>query len=762
MQGAPGERGVWRWLGFGLAESIAAWSVTLAMIAAMTVWLAKDWIDRYEDALAYRHTAALHSTIFQGTITSWSRAARAAAFSMAEVPGVPEAMRDGRADVLRSELTPLLDRFNDPAHSARIAEVVIVDHKGHVLVRVAGQPPQFPAPLPQPPDTFHILATPITSIMQPQMFEDHLGLPVLVTPVRLGDGELAGWLCFWADGPAILNHLATSLRTPCFVLGRDGTILAAALMTDDQERSFAQWRPGGPIRQQFDHQWYETFDMPCGDGVHVVIAHNVTPIASAVSHGQAAAAILTGSLLIIVALMLMLGVRWRLRPVRALSRVMRQASETGEFDVRVEARGRNEIGAMAAAFNKLARTIRYQLNQLAESRSQAEGASRAKSEFLARMSHEIRTPLTAIIGYAELIKDHQADIDKRAEAADVIHRNGENLLTIINDILDLSKIEAGRMDVERIETDVVRLVEEVFSLMNVPAAAKSVAFSLDVRYPMPSAIMSDPLRLRQILVNLVGNALKFTECGSVTLRVQQTSGSQPRLRFDVIDTGIGMSPSDTAQCFEPFMQADSSMSRRYGGTGLGLPISHQLAQLLGGDLRVESAVGRGSTFSVEIPLELAPGAVMREAAGASSASRSAAVPMSPSTLRARVLLAEDGVDNQKLICFHLRRAGATVDVVADGAAAVEAVTADGATPYDIVLMDMQMPVMDGYTATTRLRTMGYTRPIIALTAHAMTGDREQCLAAGCSEYLSKPVDFTRLIAMCHRMMTESTAMSRVA
>ena len=761
MKRAQDERGPWCWLGVGLAESLAAWSVTLAMIAALTVWVAKDWIDRYETALAHRHAANLHSTIFQGSISSWSRAARAAAFAIAEVPGLPEALHDAQIDTLRTQLSPLFSRFNDPAHSTRVADIVVVDRHGHVLTTIADPPPTIAPRIPDPPAELHIFSTPITSVKQTQVIEDHLGLPVVVMPVRLSDGELAGWLCLWADGPVILNQLATSLRTPCFVRGKDGTIVARALLSEDQARQFAHWRPDGPVRQQFDGQWYDTFDMPCGDGVHVVVAHNVTSISNAVAHGQAAAAILTGSLLVIVALMLMLGVRWRLRPVRALSRVMRQASETGDFDVRIEARGHNEIAAMAAAYNKLATTITHQLNELAESRSQAEGASRAKSEFLARMSHEIRTPLTAIIGYAELMRDDDASGEKRAEAAGVIHRNGENLLNIINDILDLSKIEAGRMDVERIETDVVRLVEEVFSLMNVPAAAKSVAFSLDVRYPMPSAIMTDPLRLRQVLVNLVGNALKFTERGSVTLRVQHMLGSQPMLRFDVIDTGIGMSPSDTAQCFEPFMQADSSMSRRYGGTGLGLPISHQLSRLLGGDLRVESAVGRGSTFSVEIPLELAPNAHMRQSANPTAVARSDTAGASHLKLPAHILLAEDGVDNQRLICFHLRRAGATVDVVADGAAAVDAVTSHN-HGYDIVLMDMQMPVMDGYTATTRLRTMGYTRPIIALTAHAMTGDREQCLAAGCSEYLSKPVDFTRLIAMCQRMMAETGAVARVA
>lgn len=744
MKLRSGEAGA-RWLGLGLAESMAAWSVTMAMIAALMMWVAKEWIDRYEAALSHRKTTRLHATIIQGAVANWSRGARSVAASMAQIDGVDEAMRHGDANRLFDLLG---SRFVLAPASINTQDVVITDARGGVLMSLQRPTHEFAN------GSLKIGTVAVTEVREVTTLEDASGLPVLVHPVLNEDGQPTGWLCLWADGTAILDRIAANLQAPCFVRNRDGAILATAGVISPSSELMLQWRPDVPTTARYGDTWYETYAIPCGDGSHVVIAHDVTSIAMAVRRGQAATAIMTGSLLIIIAMMIMLIVRFYLRPVRGLSRIMRQAAETGDFDVRVKVQGRSEIAAMASAFNTLARTITSQLKELAESRAVAESASRAKSDFLAKMSHEIRTPLTAIIGYAEVLKEESLATGRPSEPADVIHRNGENLLTIINDILDLSKIEAGKMDVERVETDVLAIVQDVHALMHVPAVGKSIDLRLDVRFPVPTAVMTDPLRLRQILVNLVSNAIKFTHCGDVTLHLRYEHTPTSMLVLEVADTGMGMSPSDAARCFEPFMQADSSMTRRFGGTGLGLPISRQLAELLGGVLRVESVMDRGSTFTLELPTQLAPGSVMRDSLTQRSAPQTTVSKSHGDRLHARILLAEDGADNQRLICFHLRRVGATVDVVADGAAAVEAATRDGAEPFDVILMDMQMPVMDGYTATARLRTLGYTGPIVAITAHAMTGDREQCLAAGCTDYLSKPVDFARLITVCQRLTNQ--------
>ncbi|MCC7014510.1 MAG: PAS domain S-box protein [Planctomycetes bacterium] len=400
-------------------------------------------------------------------------------------------------------------------------------------------------------------------------------------------------------------------------------------------------------------------------------------------------------------------------------------------------------------------------------RERAEAASRAKSEFLANMSHEIRTPMTAILGFADLLRDDGEllnDPARRREALDVISHNGQHLLSILNDILDISKIEAGKMTIEHIATEPRKIVDEVVSLLAVRAHSKGI--ELDARYEsaLPQRFPCDPVRLRQILMNLCGNAVKFTERGSVRLRVAFDPQPQ-RISFAVSDSGIGMSREQLSHVFGAFEQADSSVTRRFGGTGLGLRISQRLAGMLGGEISVASTPGVGSTFTLSLPtgpidlaqlesrtIEDTPPPLPARGTEDSQPARLDGV---------RVLLAEDAVVNQRLITYLLTKAGASVTLAGDGRAALEQLAdADGLrtpTPFDLVLMDMQMPVMDGYAAVRRLRELGCRLPIIALTAHAMSSDRDACLGAGCDDYATKPVDRRHLLALCRRTLDACSA-----
>lgn len=398
---------------------------------------------------------------------------------------------------------------------------------------------------------------------------------------------------------------------------------------------------------------------------------------------------------------------------------------------------------------------------LRQAQQRAEAASRSKSEFLANMSHEIRTPLTAILGYTDLLRDeairHGAS-DDQLQSMSTIRRAGEHLLTVINDILDLSKIEAGRMEIERVETDLPRVLFDVDSLMRSRAAQNGVQLSTRLLTPIPDRVLSDPTRLRQILMNLVGNAVKFTARGRIEIEVDLcTRSGEPAVQIAVVDTGPGMSPEQAAHLFQPFVQADTSVTRRHGGTGLGLTICRRLASLMGGDVQlVKTAPGEGSTFTVTLPLHAMDGAqrvsdLLACVAGPSTMQTTGAYAIE---LRGRILLAEDGEDNQRLISHHLRKAGADVVIAEHGRRALELITAANAAgqPFGLLVSDMQMPEMDGYTLARTLRAQGSAIPIVALTAHAMADDRQKCLDAGCSDYASKPIDRGALIATCARWM----------
>jgi signal transduction histidine kinase/ActR/RegA family two-component response regulator len=376
----------------------------------------------------------------------------------------------------------------------------------------------------------------------------------------------------------------------------------------------------------------------------------------------------------------------------------------------------------------------------------AESANRAKSEFLANMSHEVRTPLNGILGFTELLirgadggNEHE-----RQEFLRMIRDSGRQLLNLINDVLDISKIESGKFRVEMAPHSPDQILAQVVSMQRVKAIEKGL--TLDYRWDsrIPETIQTDPHRLNQLLTNLVGNAIKFTEKGSVHViaRLEDEEGGS-KLNFEIHDTGIGIPTDKLDVIFQPFVQSDASMTRKYGGTGLGLAICRRIAESLGGDLTVRTVVGQGSVFTATIKTGDLYGIRMVDMP---TPALTAEVPQEP-TKRGNldgvtILVVDDMETNRRLVSMFLKRAGATVNSVENGAIAVEAVEQGD---FQIVLMDMQMPVMDGYTATMLLRQKGYQRPIIALTAHAMRGDREKCEMAGCSGYVSKPVNMDILI-----------------
>lgn len=370
----------------------------------------------------------------------------------------------------------------------------------------------------------------------------------------------------------------------------------------------------------------------------------------------------------------------------------------------------------------------------------ADKASLAKTSFLANMSHEIRTPLSVILGFSEfLMRPSQSDAERR-ESALAIQRNGELLLQLVDDVLDLSKIEAGRLVVEKLRFSLSPLIEELETLFRYKAQEKRIRFTVDVSELKNPWLVSDPTRLKQILINVVGNAIKFTDEGNVCLKIwdlEREEAATRKIIFDVSDTGVGVELAQREFLFQSFVQADSSTTRRFGGTGLGLVLARTLARALGGDLvLVESHPGKGSWFSVTVD------------AGPQVAGTEAVAPVEPEVNwkgmleGVRILLVEDAPDNRLLAKRLLERAGAQVDVAEEGRQGVDKALGG---KHHIVLMDLQMPEMDGYEATARLRALGYTTPIIALTANALTDSKEKCLARGFTAHLSKPIKPAQLV-----------------
>jgi signal transduction histidine kinase/ActR/RegA family two-component response regulator len=466
-------------------------------------------------------------------------------------------------------------------------------------------------------------------------------------------------------------------------------------------------------------------------------------------------------------------------PLHEIHAATRQIG-AGNLDHRINSPFKDIVGDLARGIDEMASRLQeaersardamarlaLQAEELRAARDAAEIANRAKTEFLANMSHEIRTPMTAILGFAELVGDKGDSEADRLTHVQTIRRNGEHLLALIDDILDLSKVEAGKMQITMGVCSVRKIAAEGVELLRGRGHERMLDLEVNCQAEVPDAVRTDPMRLRQILVNLAGNAVKFTEKGGVKILISAASGdtsNSARIQFQVTDTGIGMTPATIEKLFRPFSQADASVTRRFAGTGLGLSISKRLAQLLGGDITVASEPGRGSTFTLVIEATVVAAEQVRQDDSPSRRTDAAAAEAFSNNSwqieGARILVVDDGPDNRRLVGHFLNKVGALADFADDGLAAIglaEKARARG-NPFDLILMDMQMPGMDGYAATARLCAAGHSTPIIALTAHAMDGDREKCMAAGCVDYIAKPIARDAFLEVVRRNLKRRSA-----
>lgn len=432
------------------------------------------------------------------------------------------------------------------------------------------------------------------------------------------------------------------------------------------------------------------------------------------------------------------GIFLTIRFGQSLTKVLRELNEAavlvgqGDFSQKVVVRSTDELGQLANSLNVMIQNLELQTNE----RQSAEHASQAKNLFLANMSHEIRTPLNAILGFSDLLQDPNISNEDKIRYAAIIKRTGSSLTTIINDILDVAKVEAEQIKMELTQFSLKQLLSDLYALLRMRCEEKHIQLFFEQKGEVSEFIYSDQTRLRQILANIIGNSIKFTSRGSVVLTYEKRG---TRLFFTVKDTGTGITKDQYAQLFRPFSQGDSSVRKKYGGTGLGLVISQKLAQLLGGDVGLlESRPNEGSTFFITV--DYVP-VSKSELANVEESVFEFQIGNAP-LINRRILVVEDSLDNRTLAQMYLSKSGAKVEFANNGEEGVQKAQEQS---FDVILMDIQMPVMDGYTATHELRRLHVMTPIIALTGYAMKEDQQKCMSVGCNDYISKPFDQSKLI-----------------
>ncbi len=452
-------------------------------------------------------------------------------------------------------------------------------------------------------------------------------------------------------------------------------------------------------------------------------------------------ATLTMSLAIIVILLSVFLRHIIIRPVKTLATCARNIG-AGDLDGTISMTNQDEIGQLAGAIDEMRLNLKMSYSAIQEQNDELVSMDTKKSQFLANMSHEIRTPMNTIVGFGDLLSDEDLTAEQTADV-NIIRESAHNVLHLINDILDFSKIEAGHLDIQKIHCSLGELLDSIESMMRARAGSKSLDFQIIANKDVPSHINSDPYRLRQCMTNLVDNAIKFTDTGHVHVKVSLPhDGAKHFIRFDVEDTGIGIPQSRQASIFDAFTQADGSTTREYGGTGLGLAVTKQLAQLLNGEISLTSEAGQGSVFSLVIPTgaDLA-GSPLLDRNDVPDQKEDQSPIAEVTQFSGTVLVAEDVEGSQKLMQLMLSKLGLEVTIAKDGKQAVDRALSQS---FDLILMDMQMPHMNGYDATAALKQQGCQAPIVAVTARAMKGDDRICMEAGCDGYLTKPIDRTEL------------------